>query len=249
MAVDRRRCGRFATTGSIFAVRHGERADHADGNWHETAERPHDPPLTPLGLEQAASTGLALSTERVDAVYSSPFTRCMQTASAIAKHHGLRLRVEPGIGEMLADCEEHGWGFSENPYDEAFSTAHLASLFDVDTSYTPLWDTPTRGAQSRKRHGSTLQLSFPEEWEDAKARYQRTLSELQATEPFAVLVTHGAGVMSIAESALPPDEVDDCNYCCITQVHQEGGGAWRCTQRGTAHHGLTTSHDQLVLQR
>ena len=238
----KRRCTRFESTGCITAVRHGQRADHADHNWHETAERPHDPPLTEFGKEQAAATGAALHVERVDAVYSSPFTRCMETAAAIAKEHGLQIRVEPGIGEMLADSKEHGWGFEEEPYtDKEFGAKRLAKRFNVDARYMPIYKTAADA-------GTGDRISFPESWSQATARYQHTLCEVQRTEPFAVLVTHGAGVKSIAESVLSEDDVDDCNYCCITQLHQAGGGRWRCMQRGTAHHGLVTAAaDQLVL--
>lgn len=248
MAGEPRRCSRFALTGNIYVVRHGQRADHADDDWHATAERPHDPPLTPFGLEQAAATGLALCSESISAVYTSPFTRCMETASAIAAQHGLKLRVEPGLGEMLADCNEHGWGFDSDPYeDQAFSAARLAEAFDVDTTYFPTFDTAAGGLS---RDGAP-RLCFPESWDVAAARYQATLLAIQAqAEPFAVLVTHGAGVQSIAETVLAPDEVDDCSYCCITQIHQAGGGRWKCTQHGTAHHGIkVAAADKLVLRK
>ena len=45
-------------------------------------------------------------------------------------------------------------------------------------------------------------INWPESWGQAAARYQRTLCEVQRAAPFAVLVTHGAGVQSIAESVL-----------------------------------------------
>ena len=245
-----RRCSRFAPTGSVYIVRHGQRADHADEHWHETAERPHDPHLTDTGLQQALSTGMLLSSERVDAIYSSPFLRCMQTAAAIAKPHNLKIRVEPGLGEMLADCEEHGWGFTEDPYDEALSAERLAKQFPVDTTYQPLWDSQGRGVSCSRWSKGTAAVCFPESWDEAKSRYQDTLMKLKVMAPFSVLVSHGAGVMSMAESILAPDDVDDCSYCCVTQIHQSGGGAWRCTQHGTSHHGLmVSSTDQLVLQR
>ena len=176
----KRRCTRFEPTGCITAVRHGQRADHAGHKWHETAERPHDPPLTEFGKRQAAATGAALRSERVDAVYSSPFTRCMETAAAIAKEHGLQIRVEPGIGEMLADSEEHGWGFDEEPYtDKEFCAARLAKRFNVDTSYVSVYKTAADT-------GTGDRINFPESWEQATARYQRTLCEVQRLEPFAV---------------------------------------------------------------
>ena len=69
----------------MWVVRHGERIDAVEKGWKKTAARPHDPPLTPTGFEQAAATGRALRDHRLDAIYTSPFLRCVQTATAIAE--------------------------------------------------------------------------------------------------------------------------------------------------------------------
>ena len=78
----------------LFFVRHGERADHAK---HLKIEYPvkYDPPLTPLGVQQASETGKFfveyLKTHKFDQVVieSSPFIRTMMTASAIARELGI----------------------------------------------------------------------------------------------------------------------------------------------------------------
>ncbi|HYM14555.1 MAG TPA: histidine phosphatase family protein [Dehalococcoidia bacterium] len=48
-----------------------------------------DPPLSPLGARQAQLLGAALSTTRIDAVYTSPLRRALATAEAIGRHHRL----------------------------------------------------------------------------------------------------------------------------------------------------------------
>ena len=80
-------------SGSVWVVRHGERIDAVEKGWKKTAARPHDPPLTPTGFEQAAATGRALRDHRLDAIYTSPFLRCVQTATAIAEGTPVRARV------------------------------------------------------------------------------------------------------------------------------------------------------------
>ena len=116
-------------------------------------------------------------------MYSSPFLRCMQTAAAIAEPHGLKIRVEYGISEMLADCAEHGWGFSESPFDEALTAARLAGAFNVDLSYAPLFSPYSPEA------GGGLSLCYPESWDEARARYQRTLAEVRTATTFSSSTT------------------------------------------------------------
>lgn len=110
-------------SGSVWVVRHGERIDAVEKGWKKTAARPHDPPLTPTGFEQAAATGRALREHRLDAIYTSPFLRCVQTATAIVEAMGPGappIHVEPGLGEWLFNR----W-FSTQPVDGEMATAAL----------------------------------------------------------------------------------------------------------------------------
>ena len=74
----------------LFYIRHGERADHAK---HLNIEYPvkTDPPLTPLGVQQATETGYFfkkyLTTHKFDEVKieCSPYIRTMMTGAAIAR--------------------------------------------------------------------------------------------------------------------------------------------------------------------
>ena len=224
-------------TGSIWVCRHGERADAIPG-WEETAERPHDPPLTPRGLAQAAATAGVLASERIDAIYCSPFLRCMQTAAAIAAPLGLRIRVEPGLGELL----NPRW-FSTHPVDAAMSDEALVAAIGealIDRTYTPVYDTAARRgatAAGAESDGAPAELCFPETSPlEAAARYERTLDALRGVGApcFALLVTHGFGVQAIAES-VDGVEVLECDYCALTRLTRRGGSAsgdegvpWRC---------------------
>ena len=44
--------------------------------------------------------GLALRETKIDAIYSSPLKRALDTAQAIASHHQLTVQVEAGLREM-----------------------------------------------------------------------------------------------------------------------------------------------------
>ncbi|RJP59661.1 MAG: histidine phosphatase family protein [Deltaproteobacteria bacterium] len=66
---------------TILLVRHGE----TDWNKQQVFRGRIDVPLNSVGLEQARATGEALSNYRIDAIYSSPLSRAMETANAIGR--------------------------------------------------------------------------------------------------------------------------------------------------------------------
>lgn len=225
--------GEVAQTGGVWVVRHGERADVVDPDWHLTAARPHDPPLTEHGFAQAAATGVALRGERVDAVYTSPFLRCVQTAAAVAKELGAPLRVEPGLCEWI---NKDWFGDSHDPMDEGMATRELERVVagiggcKLDASYQPLWDSSGRAAASA---GAAFRaVAFPESSEEAVERYESTVAQLRERDPYSVLVTHGYGVWTMAEWLLQRDVTEDCGYCCVTRarraINKRGHEGWRC---------------------
>jgi probable phosphomutase (TIGR03848 family) len=56
--------------------------------------------LDEAGVAQAAATADRLAELPVAAVYTSPLERTRETAQAIARRHGLRVRTRRGIGEV-----------------------------------------------------------------------------------------------------------------------------------------------------
>ncbi len=80
----------------LFLVRHGE----TESNRLNLALGRDDVPLNERGLWQAQRVGRALEHEPLAAVYSSPLRRTLDTASAVAKPHGLVVQTEQGLIEM-----------------------------------------------------------------------------------------------------------------------------------------------------
>jgi broad specificity phosphatase PhoE len=76
----------------LILVRHGK-PDEAD------LSRPHDPPLAPLGWEQAHAVAEALATEDITHIVSSPLQRALDTARPLAERSGLPVQVLPGWAE------------------------------------------------------------------------------------------------------------------------------------------------------
>jgi len=84
-------------------LRHAERADYA------TTKRPQlvegDPSLTELGLVQAEIAAEKVISElpKCDSlcILSSPFLRCVETASILARKLGVPILIEEGLSELM----------------------------------------------------------------------------------------------------------------------------------------------------
>jgi broad specificity phosphatase PhoE len=100
----------------IILVRHGE----TDWNREKRIQGgASNPPLNEEGRRQAESLALRLSKDKLQAIYSSPLKRSLDTAKTIARPHQLAVGIEPSLREIAAgDLEgitisELGRRFSE----------------------------------------------------------------------------------------------------------------------------------------
>jgi len=80
----------------LILVRHGETA----WNVEEVFRGRIDVELNETGLKQAELLGKYLSNTKIEAIYSSPLKRALNTAEAIARHHGLAVETAPGIIDL-----------------------------------------------------------------------------------------------------------------------------------------------------
>ncbi|KAL8359128.1 hypothetical protein RB598_007809 [Gaeumannomyces tritici] len=135
----------------IFVVRHGNRLDVADRNWHLSSPTPYDPPLTYSGWAQSRAVGTRISNILKDrsaqeanppqpsqkpqkpkryriVIHSSPFVRCLQTSIAISA--GLM-----GKPSLLA------------PAERKLSPAQVGQLAGAETAQTN--GSTTRSKQRR----------------------------------------------------------------------------------------------------
>jgi broad specificity phosphatase PhoE len=81
----------------LLLVRHGQTDWNLEGRYQGGV----DVPLNAAGREQAEALATELSTRRIDVVYSSPLGRALDTAKAIAGRHGLEVRVDPRLQEIM----------------------------------------------------------------------------------------------------------------------------------------------------
>ena len=73
----------------------------------ELVEGVADPELSESGLRQAEHLAQYLSSEPIDAVYSSPMRRARQTAAPVAAALGLDVVIEAGIAEFDQNSPEY----------------------------------------------------------------------------------------------------------------------------------------------
>jgi len=142
-------------------VRHGQ----TEWNRVERFRGRADVPLNETGLAQAEATGRRVAAEwRPAAVYSSPLSRALRTAEAIARHFGLPVQPHPGLldihyGEwqgLTPDEVRQRWPEAARDWYEA---PHLARIPGGET----LDDLRSRGLAAVKelaaRHeGGTIVL-------------------------------------------------------------------------------------------
>jgi len=104
---------------TLLLVRHGGTtagADHFAGSI--------DVPLSDDGLAQAAALSRRLAEVRIDAMYSSPLQRAMQTANAIASAHGMTPQPNPDLREI---AHGHWEGRSISDVKSCFADEYAAS--------------------------------------------------------------------------------------------------------------------------
>ena len=81
----------------IVLVRHGQ----TEWNRVERFRGRADVPLNETGLAQAEATGRRVASEwQPVCVYSSPLSRAVKTAEAIARHFDLPVHVHPGLADI-----------------------------------------------------------------------------------------------------------------------------------------------------
>ena len=82
----------------LFLIRHGESLYNIEGR----IQGQSDVALSPLGLRQSEAIAEALSGSGIDAVFTSPLRRAMQTAAPVAERLGLKVQSDERLKELNA---------------------------------------------------------------------------------------------------------------------------------------------------
>lgn len=165
-----------------------------------------DPPLSELGRRQAEVVGASFADRPVDLVVSSHLSRALETARAIAGHHGLEPLVLPDLREVE----------TYRDLDDGMSPE--------DALPAPFW----RGVQERWPTERRWDLiPFGESSDELRHRVVSTLEGLLAMHPDAhlVVVCHGGVINAYLAHLLGivPDMFFMPAHASVTHVRRLGG--------------------------
>jgi alpha-ribazole phosphatase len=173
----------------LVLVRHAEPAEDARGLCYGRL----DVGLSDRGRVQAAELAAALAGVEIDAVYSSPRTRAVETAAAL----GVDVRVDERLREIdFGELEGRSYEDIERT-DPALFRAWM--------------DAPT-----------TVQFPGGECYDDLRMRATEALEEIRRRHDVAAVVAHGGVVRSVLQSwlELPAHAIFrlDQSYCGVSIV-------------------------------
>lgn len=85
---------RYLAQVTLFLIRHAVAGVRDNRNPHDDQR-----PLDAVGIDQAHAIADGWSGGPVEAIYSSPALRCMQTVEPLAASLGMQVEIEPGLFE------------------------------------------------------------------------------------------------------------------------------------------------------
>ena len=104
----------------LYIIRHGATANNLEKPPRVQGQA-SDPPLTPLGTQQAKETGKFLRRAALSGVYSSPLLRAVQTAEAVAAPHALAVQICPDVIEVdTGKWDGLNWDEIQRDFPEAY---------------------------------------------------------------------------------------------------------------------------------
>ena len=108
---------------TVYLVRHAQ----AEGNEKRLFQGHYNGAVSQMGWRQLEQLAEYAKTLPLEAVYSSPLTRAMETAKAVARYHdGLTVQVREGLIEINGgDWEGKPWDCFPTDYPEEMSTGKI----------------------------------------------------------------------------------------------------------------------------
>ena len=148
----------------VCLLRHAERLDHVDMNWHEAEQqRRYDPPLSPAGAEEAASISrqLGLGTLNLKHVVSSPFLRTLQTAAPIARELSLSQLI---VCNGMCECLSEETGINTQPVFELEQQKAVCGGITLEFIGDPVPLFPESLIEAKQRYQTAIRLVSDKYW-------------------------------------------------------------------------------------
>ena len=210
---------------TIYLIRHAE----AEGNRYRRCHGWYDSTITDNGYRQIAALARRFENVPIDAVYSSDLTRTQTTALAIARTHGLPVRLEPRLREVgVGPWEDKTWTWLAR-----FDRERLV-LFNSDLAH---W-----------------QLDGAETMAQVRERMLAAVRDIAAAHPGQTVAafSHGMALRTLVGTLqgldfAGIDKTGHAENTAVTKLEADGDGI-RVVWRDDASHlpdALTTLHKQL----
>ena len=142
---------------SIGMIRHSARLDEVFGcTWSDQKLRPYDTPISDYDLPTRSASKLV--SYDFQAVISSPFRRCLQTAAVIANRFGLKvLFVDNRLGEIMHQVKS---AIKKQLVLESTTLGGVDSMEDVTVATSSRWQYMTLEEAERIAEDSGLLLRW-----------------------------------------------------------------------------------------
>uniref|UniRef100_A0A914ICL8 Phosphoglycerate mutase n=1 Tax=Globodera rostochiensis TaxID=31243 RepID=A0A914ICL8_GLORO len=167
---------------TLYFVRHAQRQDN-------------DVPLSTRGLEQAEELGKWFKPIPIDNIYTSPFTRTVQTANGILHGRngsGIYMNIEPGLTEFFKPCEQRM---------EFFENAKLYADFPLSNpNYWPVFNKRALLASILERQSLAPKL-LEKDCNFVVEQTLRHILETNKNSKHIVLVSH-SGIIGLLHELL-----------------------------------------------
>jgi broad specificity phosphatase PhoE len=188
-------------------MRHCERADCSFDSQNDLAENQNDPPLSVSGAAHAREVAEELAAspcgQRIDVVVTSPYTRCLETASIIAERLDRPLCVDPALQEVLArTLFSHSDGSrptTSRSIDECISFAKKRGVRILTRDALPTDEGSSTGATKIPFWEARSEPVWPESVPQEFRRYKEAFYDYANDGRSFFLVTHTLAVQAIAK--------------------------------------------------
>jgi len=163
----------------LILVRHGQ----TDRNQQRRLQGHSPIELNAVGIKEAEALALALREEKIEAIYSSPLRRSLETAQAINRFHQLAIESEDGLKELdIGDLDG-------------------LTIEEVRSRYNSFWRKWTSGEPGSAKcpHGESLS--------EAQQRAWATIQKIKRRhgQQAAIAVSHYFVIISVICKALGID--------------------------------------------
>ena len=199
-------------TTRLYLVRHGQTVTNKEGRFCGHSETQ----LTTLGQEQARALGRRLAREKIDAVYTSDYSRAMETAALVVGERAVTAGVDLDLREL-----HYGEWELEREFDVRKRAGEQYKLMRDEH---PDWRPPG---------GETV----AEVRERTRAAFDRIVAANHGKR--VLVVSHGTALNCLLSSLLETPlthvfRIEMAN-CGLTEVHVRSGRAYIMRMNDTAH--------------